>query len=403
MTVDALIFDLDGTLLDSNHLHVRAWERAFAAEGFPIGADRIATEIGKGGDLLVPSVLGRAADAAVGDRLREGEKNEYARLVAEEGIALFDGAEALVREASRRGLGTALATSSNVEQLDAAFAAAGTDVRELMDAVVTSDDADASKPEPDVVLAAAAKLGLSPAQCAMIGDTTYDGQACRDAGVVFLGLLCGGTGGLALRAGGARGVWRDPAHLLAELDEALRLASPRRARLDHAALERLMREAIAAAQQGLEAGEAPIGAVVARGDLTIVGRGWNRLVATGSPIAHAEIVALTDAAGRVPAGATDLIVVSTLEPCVMCTGAAMESAIDTIVYGLPAPPDAGTARVEPPRSSGTGVPRIVGRVLEAECRALLDEWRESGAGTPMQRDYVAQLLDHAVTSARASL
>lgn len=403
MAVDALIFDLDGTLLDTNRLHVRAWELAFAAEGFPIGADRIAVEIGKGGDLLVPAVLGRAADAAVGDRLREGETNEYTRIVTSEGIALFAGAEPLLREAGRRGLGTALATSSSVEQLDAAFAAAGRDLRELVDVVITADDAAASKPEPDVVVAAVERLGMSPAQCAMIGDTTYDGEACRAAGVVFLGLLCGGTGGLALRAAGARGVWRDPAHLLAELDDALHLASPVRARLDRAALEALMRHAIAAARDGLAAGEAPIGAVVARGDLTVAGRGWNRLVATGSPIAHAEVVALADAAGRTAAGAADLILVSTLEPCVMCTGAAMEAAIDTVVYGLAAPPDAGTARVEPPRSAGTQTPRIVGGVLEDECRALLEEWRRSGAGTTMQQAYVAQLLDHAVTSARASL
>ena len=403
MALDALIFDLDGTLLDTNRLHARAWERAFAAEGFRIGRDRIQVEIGKGGDLLVPAILGASLDAEAGERLREGEKQEYAGIVEAEGISLFPGAEELVREASRRGLRTALATSSNVAQLDSAFEAAGTDLREIMDVVVTADDTESSKPEPDVVLAAMKKLGFSPGQCAMIGDTTYDGEACRAAGVAFLGLLCGGTGGLALRAAGARGVWRDAAHLLDELDAALRLASPGNARLDSAALERLMREAIAAARQGLEAGEAPIGAVLARGDLSIVARGWNQLVATESPIAHAEIVALTAAAGKFPAGADDLILVSTLEPCVMCTGAAMESAVDTIVYGLEAPADAGSSRVEPPRSAGTGTPRVIGGILADECRALLEEWRAAGSGTPMQQAYVAQLLDHAVTSARASI
>ena len=403
MAVDALIFDLDGTLLDTNRLHVRAWVSAFAGEGIPIGPDRIAVEIGKGGDLLVPAVLGPAADAEAGDRLRKREKREYARIAETEGIPLFDGAEALVREVRRRGLKTALATSSDVEQLDAAFAAAGTDLRELVDVVLTADDAAASKPAPDIVLAAVEKLGMSPAQCAMIGDTTYDAEACHVAGVVCLALLCGGTGGLALRAAGARAVWRDPAHLLAELDDALRIASPGTARLDGGALEALMRHAIAAAREGFAAGEVPIGAVVARGDLTIIGRGWNRLVGTGSPTAHAEMVALDDAASRLREGAADLIVVSTLEPCVMCTGAAMEAAVDTIVYGLAAPFDAGTARVEPPRSAGTQTPRTVGGILDAECRALLEEWRDSGAGTPMQHAYIAQLLDHAVTSARASI
>lgn len=225
MAPDALIFDLDGTLLDTNRLHLRAWEHAFRTAGIDVEPERIKVEIGKGGDLLVPSLLGAERDAKVGDRLRDAEKTEYGRLAKAEGIALFPGAEALLREVRRRGLATALATSSDDEQLDAAFQAAGVDLREWMDVVTTSDDAEASKPAPDIVLAAARKLDVPAGRCAMIGDTAWDGEACAAAGVAFLGLLCGGAGGAALREAGALGVWRDPAHLLAELDDALRLAS----------------------------------------------------------------------------------------------------------------------------------------------------------------------------------
>lgn len=104
-----------------------------------------------------------------------------------------------------------------------------------------------------------------------------------------------------------------------------------------------MREALTVAEAGMDAGEAPIGAVIARGDGSVVAAGYNRLNKTRNKTAHAEMVAFADAAGKVPLDARDLLLVSTLEPCVMCTGAAMEAAVDTIVYALKAPADSGTA------------------------------------------------------------
>ncbi len=225
MPIGALILDLDGTLLDTNALHVRAWQTAFAAEGYDVPRERIEPEIGKGGDLLVPAILGDDGERAAGDRLRDSEKREYARLAAAEGIGLFPGAVELVRELRRRGLPSALATSSDDEQLDAAFAAAGVDLRPLVDVVVSADDAGASKPAPDVVLAAIRRLDRPAERCAMVGDTVWDVKACAAAGVPCLGLTCGGTDAGTLRAAGALGPWRDPAHLLAELDDALGMAA----------------------------------------------------------------------------------------------------------------------------------------------------------------------------------
>jgi tRNA(adenine34) deaminase len=197
-------------------------------------------------------------------------------------------------------------------------------------------------------------------------------------------------------------VWRDPAHLLAELDEALRLASPSAARLAPELLERLMREALAAAREGMARGEAPIGCVVADGDGTVLARAHNEMNATQNKTAHAEIVAFGRLAGRVPLDARDLLLVSTLEPCVMCTGAAMESAVDTIVYALRAPADAGTERVRPPQSPESQMPRIVGDVLAAESRSLFERWHAEHEGEP-QAEYVRQLLaatgDEAVAQA----
>ena len=152
-----------------------------------------------------------------------------------------------------------------------------------------------------------------------------------------------------------------------------------------------MREALSVARQGMEDGEAPIGCVIARGDGSIVARGYNERLRRRSKIAHAEIVAFERVDGLVPLDARDLIMVSTLEPCVMCTGAAMAAAVDVIVYGLRAPADSGTGRVRPPESPENQMPRIVGEILPDECRALFEEWLRDHANDE-QRPYIEQLL-----------
>jgi tRNA(Arg) A34 adenosine deaminase TadA len=161
--------------------------------------------------------------------------------------------------------------------------------------------------------------------------------------------------------------------------------------MDRELAESLMREALAVARAGMDAGEAPIGCVLARGDGAIVARAYNEQNRTRNKIAHAEIVAFHRAAGKVPLDARDLILVSTLEPCVMCTGAAMEAAVATIVYGLRAPADSGTGRVQPPQSPESQMPRIVGDVLAGESRRLFEQWLERNRGTEQAR-FVEQLL-----------
>jgi tRNA(Arg) A34 adenosine deaminase TadA len=257
--------------------------------------------------------------------------------------------------------------------------------------MTTADDAEKSKPSPDIVVAAVAKTGLSPAQCAMVGDTLYDMHAAKHAGVIGLGVRTGYQTAEELKAAGARAVWRDVGELSENLDEALRVASPTPIQLTTEVIERLMRDALNVAREGMAAGEAPIGCVLADGRGHVIARGFNRLNATGDRTAHAEIVAFRDVAGRVPEDARDLILVSTLEPCVMCTGAAMEAAVDTIVYALKAPADSGTGRVQPPQSPESQMPRIVGDVLAAESRKLFEEFLRA-ARNPKQRAFAEQLL-----------
>jgi len=156
-----------------------------------------------------------------------------------------------------------------------------------------------------------------------------------------------------------------------------------------------MRVALAAAQQALDGGEAPIGCVIARADGSVIGSDYNRMRQSGNLIAHAEIVTFATIAGRVEPGETGLQLVSTLEPCVMCTGAAMQAGIATITYGLRAPADSGTGRVRPPESPGATWPAVTGDILAGESRALFLEWLARHRDDPSreaQRVFIEQLL-----------
>ena len=154
-----------------------------------------------------------------------------------------------------------------------------------------------------------------------------------------------------------------------------------------------MNDALGAARDGMAAGEVPIGCVLARGDGSVVARGFNELNRTGNPTAHAEMVTFARAAGKTSPDAKDLVLVSTLEPCVMCLGAAMESAVDTVVYALRAPADSGTGRVAPPQSPESQMPRIVPNVLADESRKLFEEWLKLPGRNPKQVAFVKQLLE----------
>jgi HAD superfamily hydrolase (TIGR01549 family) len=225
MTVRGMIFDLDGTLVDSNPAHVEAWRRTFQRFGFEVPAARIVPEIGKGGDKLIPSLLGDQVDREYGEALRKAQKEEFLAIAGRERFQVLPGAIEIFSALRERGIRTALATSSDDKHLDATFASAGVDFRPLADVVVTRSPREPSKPSPDLVVDAVEQLSLRQAECAMVGDTIYDGQACQSAGVVFLGVLTGPADESELLDAGAVGVWRDVGHLLRELDQALELAS----------------------------------------------------------------------------------------------------------------------------------------------------------------------------------
>jgi HAD superfamily hydrolase (TIGR01509 family) len=219
----AIIFDSDGTLFDTNDQHVEAWRRAFASVGHDIPAGRIAVEVGKGGDKLVPAILGQQADERLSQELRHQHSEEFARLLEGRRIRVYPGVEELLAAVHKRGLKSVMATSSKQEHLDAIQQSAGLRATEMVDDLVTADDIESSKPAPDLVEAAVNKLHERPEACVMVGDTPYDAEASRKAGVACIGLLCGRQHSPEmLRNAGVRMLFRDPSELLQRLDEALR-------------------------------------------------------------------------------------------------------------------------------------------------------------------------------------
>ena len=220
-----MIFDVDGTLVDTNPGHVEAWCRAFQRLGFQVPAERIVPEIGKGGDKLVPSILGAETEERLGEELRKAQKEEFLEVARNQRFRIFPGAAEIFEALRARGIRTALATSSDEKHLRATSASAGMDLKRLPDVVVSKSPDEASKPSPDLVVDAVEKLELPASHCAMVGDTVYDGEACQGAGVAFLGVLTGPATEQQLFDVGARAVWRDVGHLLIELDRAIEIAA----------------------------------------------------------------------------------------------------------------------------------------------------------------------------------
>jgi tRNA(Arg) A34 adenosine deaminase TadA len=164
--------------------------------------------------------------------------------------------------------------------------------------------------------------------------------------------------------------------------------------LSAANAEHLMWAALAEARLGLAEGECPVGCVVGLLDgdaVSIVARGHNRVKALGRRTAHAELITFENAGSALPVDSQDIVLISTLEPCIMCEAACMEVGVSEVVFGLRAPADCGTGRVKPPSSPQTRAPRITGGVLAAESRALFEEYVRGREGT-REAAYGEQLL-----------
>ena len=392
MSLQALLFDLDGTLIDTNLIHARAFAAAFEENGYRVAVDRIAIEIGKGGDLLVGAILGASANEKDGDAIRESWEKHYLQAVKSEPIQVFEGALEIIEKAKNAGLKIALATSGESSVMDAVEASSGVQWRELFDVVATGDDAQTSKPAPDIVSAATRKLGVPPLACAFVGDTIYDARACREAGVACFCVGDGQHEGADLREAGAREVYPTLNEMNQRFDEAIEIASPGEIQWSDAKIEELMRAALDAARAGELEDELPIGAVIANGRGEIIARGWNCNHEFGGRTFHAETVAFGNAAGKLSPEDKGAVLVTTLEPCVMCAGAALEAGVESVIYALKAPFNGGVSRVSGIRTPGARFPRFLGGVSPDESAKLLTDWLENNADASGAA-FVKQLLE----------
>lgn len=212
----AVIFDVDGTLIDSNGQHARAWQDAFRDFGHAIDLAAIRAQIGKGGDQLLPVFLTEDEIAARGSELethRAGILKE--RYLPE--IVGFPKVRDLMERLLADGRRIALASSAKGDELQRYKAIAG--IEDLIDTETSSDDAERSKPYPDIFEAAMTRLGSPQARdVVVVGDTPYDAQAASKTGLRTIGLLCGGWSEDDLRQAGCIATYRDPADLLARHD-----------------------------------------------------------------------------------------------------------------------------------------------------------------------------------------
>jgi HAD superfamily hydrolase (TIGR01549 family) len=210
----AALLDIDGTLVDTNYQHALGWYRSFREHGFIFPIWKLHRHIGMGGDQLVKAIAGAAVEAEHGDSLRALEKERYHELIGE--VELMADARRLIVELSDRGHAVVLASSASAEDL--AHYRGMLDVDESITAATSSDDVEATKPAPDLILAAIDKVqgGSDPV---MVGDSTWDCESSKRAGIPSIALLTGGFGADELRAAGAVAVFESLASLLERIDE----------------------------------------------------------------------------------------------------------------------------------------------------------------------------------------
>ncbi len=216
----AAIFDIDGTLIDSVDFHAEAWQRTFHHFGhIDIHFDEVRSQIGKGGDQLLPVFLSKEEIDKSGKELEKYRSDLFRREYLHR-IRPFPKVRELFIRLKKDDYQLGLASSSNEQDLEEYKRIAN--IADLLEAQTSSDDAEKSKPHPDIFEAALQSLGkLKPEEAVVIGDTPYDAQAASKSGIrEIIGVLCGGFAEPDLRQGGCREIFRDPADLLEGYDRS---------------------------------------------------------------------------------------------------------------------------------------------------------------------------------------
>jgi HAD superfamily hydrolase (TIGR01509 family) len=210
-----VLFDVDGTLVDTTFMHATCWAEALRQHGHRVPTARIHHAIGMSSELLLDHCLGDDADAdrdAITAAHLTLAKQWWGRLNP------LPGARELLFDCHERGLTVVLASSADPEELDALRKVLDAD--DAIDVVTSSGDAEAGKPAPDILEVALERGKFASDRAVFVGDAVWDGYAAQRAGVTFVGLTCGGTPDLELRRAGAVDVWDDPRDLLDNVDKS---------------------------------------------------------------------------------------------------------------------------------------------------------------------------------------
>lgn len=216
--VKAVIFDIDGTLVDTVDMHAEAWQRAFKEFGKEIGFQTIRDQVGKGGDQLMPVFLTKEELDKLGKQL-EKRRGEIYQADYMPKAKPFPKVRELFERIKSDGKQIALASSAPEKELE--FYKKLLNITDLLEEETSADDAENSKPEPDIFQAAVAKLDkVEPGDCVVVGDTPYDAIAAGKAGIKTIGVLCGGFPEKSLTDEGCVAIYLDPEDLLAHYDES---------------------------------------------------------------------------------------------------------------------------------------------------------------------------------------
>lgn len=210
--IKAVLFDIDGTLIDSVDFHAEAWQQILRRHGREVPFKTVRDQIGKGGDKLMAEFLSPEQIDREGKQIEQERRELFMREYLPR-VKPFPGLQGLFERIKKDGKKIALASSAQKEELNAYKRIAG--VEPFLEAETSSDDVSNSKPDPDIFVAALKSLKtVAPFEAVAVGDTTYDAQAAGEAGIATVGVLCGGVAAEKLRAAGCIAIYNGPADLL---------------------------------------------------------------------------------------------------------------------------------------------------------------------------------------------
>ena len=219
----AAVFDVDGTLVDTVDLHARAWQDAFRKWGKDVDFVEVRSQIGKGGDQILPMFFSPDETRRFGEEMSEW-RGEHFKSVYLPHAKSFPKTRELFSSLGERGVKLALASSAKEDELESYKKLAN--ISDLIDAQTNADEVEKTKPHPDIFAMAVEKLGVEPKDAIAIGDSPFDAQSAGKIGLLTVGVLCGGFPEELLRAAGAVEIYRDPEHMLTHVEQLMSVHEP---------------------------------------------------------------------------------------------------------------------------------------------------------------------------------